>query len=69
MMRTLTQTEVGAVTGGLGYATSANPDSGTITAYATQGDLAVPIKLPLGKALSALVALALKAFPKYAYQG
>jgi hypothetical protein len=72
-MRSLSTPEVQAVAGaastGLGYAAAADAATGTLTAYATYGELAIPVKLPLGKNLTALAALALKAFPKFAYQG
>jgi hypothetical protein len=68
-MRTLHTQETAAVTGALGYALAADPAAGIVTAYATEGALAIPIKLNFGTALTSLVALALKAFPKLAYQG
>jgi hypothetical protein len=72
-MHSLSTREVQAVAGaastGLGYAASPDVASGTLTAFATFGELAVPVKLPLGKNLTTLVALALKVFPQYAYKG
>jgi len=72
-MRNLSTPEVQAVAGaaatGLGYAAAADAATGTLTAFATFGELAIPVKLPLGKNLTALAALALKVFPQYAYKG